>query len=112
MNRTGERWMAVGAVAFWAMTTCFRLEGAPLPPAPPQVFLETSLDSTPVSGKTIQVAAGGDFQAALDAAQPGDEIVLQAGDTYTGNFVLPAKNGGRNEVAQVISRTAQPTPRH
>jgi hypothetical protein len=47
----------------------------------------------PSGGTTHQVPAGGDFQAALNSAQPGDTIVLQAGATYTGNFVLPAKGG-------------------
>jgi hypothetical protein len=51
---------------------------------------------------TITVPAGGDFQAALYAAQPGDTIVLQAGATYTGNFKLPAKNG----TAHITIRTS------
>jgi hypothetical protein len=42
---------------------------------------------------TLPVPAGGDLQAALDAAQPGDTIVLEAGATYIGNFRLPLKNG-------------------
>jgi hypothetical protein len=50
-------------------------------------------DYVPASGATITVPAGGDFQAALGQAQPGDEIVLAAGATYTGNFVLPEKQG-------------------
>ncbi len=45
------------------------------------------------SGTLISVPAGGDLQAALDAASPGDSIVLAAGATYTGHFVLPAKPG-------------------
>src|SRR5262249_12420874 len=39
--------------------------------------------------------AGGDLQAALNAAQPGDTILLQAGATFTGNFTLPAKDGAQ-----------------
>src|SRR5512139_1102993 len=66
---------------------------APAPPAPPRVLIETSLASTPVTGATIRVPAGGDLQAAVNGARPGDEIVLEAGATYTGNFVLPAKGG-------------------
>src|SRR5204863_6559874 len=31
--------------------------------------------------------------AALNNARPGDTILLQAGATFTGNFVLPAKSG-------------------
>ena len=45
------------------------------------------------SAATRSVAAGGDLQAALDAAQPGDVIELEAGATFQGNFVLPAKAG-------------------
>lgn len=60
--------------------------GAALPP---------KLYPTPmpgVTGKTISVAANGDLQAALDAAQPGDVVQLTAGATYVGNFVLRNKN--------------------
>jgi len=41
----------------------------------------------------IDVPVGGDLQAALDAAQPGDLIALPAGATFVGNFVLPKKSG-------------------
>src|SRR5260370_28426687 len=41
----------------------------------------------------IQVALGGDLQVAINIAQPGDTILLQAGATFTGNFVLPVKAG-------------------
>ena len=40
---------------------------------------------------TIAVPAGGDLQAALNAAQAGDVITLAPGATYVGNFVLPNK---------------------
>lgn len=53
--------------------------------------VETGL--VPSTGKTIQVAAGGDLQAALNTANPGDLVLLEAGATFTGNFVLPAKSG-------------------
>ncbi|HEX4807944.1 MAG TPA: right-handed parallel beta-helix repeat-containing protein [Bryobacteraceae bacterium] len=45
------------------------------------------------TGTTITVPEGGDLQAALAAASPGDTIVLSAGATYAGEFVLPAKTG-------------------
>jgi hypothetical protein len=47
----------------------------------------------PLTGGVVTVNAGGDLQAAIDNAQPGDTIVLQAGATFIGNFVLPAKPG-------------------
>jgi VCBS repeat protein len=46
-----------------------------------------------VQAATLTVGAGGNFQAALDAARPGDTILLQAGAVFTGSFKLPAKGG-------------------
>ena len=41
----------------------------------------------------VRVPAGGNLQAALNAAQPGDVILLDAGAEYVGNFILPATSG-------------------
>jgi hypothetical protein len=41
----------------------------------------------------IAVHAGDDLQAKINAAQPGDTLVLDAGATFTGPFTLPNKNG-------------------
>jgi hypothetical protein len=60
-------------------------------PQRPQVSLTTTYAAP--TGRHVSVPAGGDLQAALNAAQPGELIVLQAGATYTGNFTLPAKSG-------------------
>jgi uncharacterized repeat protein (TIGR01451 family) len=57
----------------------------------PHVYLYTTLGDTPAPGKTIPVNAGGDFQAALDNADCGDTITLQAGATYGGVFYFPQK---------------------
>src|SRR3954469_1440938 len=42
---------------------------------------------------TLTVSAGGNLQAAIDAARPGDTILLQAGAVFTGEYTLPAKGG-------------------
>jgi nitrous oxidase accessory protein NosD len=42
---------------------------------------------------TIYVPEGDNLQAALDAAQPGDTILLAQGAEFAGNFVLPNKGG-------------------
>ncbi|HEV3469529.1 MAG TPA: discoidin domain-containing protein [Pyrinomonadaceae bacterium] len=47
----------------------------------------------PARAATIEVHAGGDLQSALNNAQPGDEVVLDAGATFVGNFTLPVKSG-------------------
>ncbi|MGH9753039.1 MAG: hypothetical protein ACREA2_09660 [Blastocatellia bacterium] len=60
-------------------------------PEPPRVFLDTAYIAP--TGKAINVAAGGDVQEAINRAQPGDVILLQAGATFTGNFRLPNKSG-------------------
>ena len=46
-----------------------------------------------VEGATIVVGAADNLQAALNAAQPGDVLMLAAGATFTGNFTLPVKSG-------------------
>ena len=53
---------------------------------------------------TINVAAGGNFQAALDSAQPGDVITLAADATFTGPFTLPFNPGP----AYITIRTSAP----
>jgi hypothetical protein len=57
----------------------------------PRVYLPTALANTPAPGKVIQVNAGGDFQGALDSANCGDTITLQAGATFGGVFSFPQK---------------------
>lgn len=44
-------------------------------------------------GATLVVPAGGDLQAAINAAASGDTILLEAGATYRGPFILPRKTG-------------------
>lgn len=45
----------------------------------------------PTPQRQVRVAAGASLQSALDAAQPGDELLLAQGATYTGNFTLRYK---------------------
>jgi hypothetical protein len=53
----------------------------------------TLLTVLPLEGATIVVASGSNLQDALNAAQPGDVLMLAAGATFTGNFTLPVKSG-------------------
>jgi Right handed beta helix region len=54
--------------------------------------------------KTIAVPAGGDLQAAIDRAAPGDTLTLAPGATYTGPITLPKKSGE----AWIVIKTAAP----
>jgi hypothetical protein len=55
---------------------------------------------------TVRVASGGDLQAALNHARPGDTILLARDATYLGNFVLPAPRGAsRNDDRVITLRT-------
>ena len=46
-----------------------------------------------VDGNVITVRRGGNLQAAIDSARPGDTIMLEAGATFSGAFILPNKSG-------------------
>jgi hypothetical protein len=61
-------------------------------PTLPQGVVDIAMPVAPAAGgRIISVAAGGDLQAAIDEAQPGDVIELAAGSVFTGTFILPAK---------------------
>lgn len=51
------------------------------------------LTATSAQAATLSVAPGQSIQNAINQARPGDEIVLQAGGTYTGELLFPEKGG-------------------
>ncbi len=75
-------------------------------PQLPLEFVDTTL--VPSTGRTITVPADGDLQDALDDAQLGDTIVLQAGAVYRGPFTLPEKKHGAGWIT--IRTTADRPP--
>jgi hypothetical protein len=73
----------------------------------PRVYLNTTLADTPAPGSTIAVKSGGDLQSALDSANCGDTITLQAGANFSGpGFTLPAKTC--DDQHWIIIRTSTP----
>jgi hypothetical protein len=58
----------------------------------PQIYINSTRPT--VTGKTILVPIGADFQAALNNAKPGDEVVAAMGSRFVGNYNLPAKAAG------------------
>ncbi len=63
-------------------------------PECPRILINSAVSATPSAGTTINVAAGGNLQNALNQACLGDTIVLAAGATFVGNFVVPVKTCG------------------
>src|SRR5215831_10253372 len=66
-------------------------------PEPPRSRIDTSMPE--VQGRVIGVSSDKELQAALDQARPGDELALKSGQTFYGNFVLPRKRAGGQELA-------------
>jgi hypothetical protein len=61
---------------------------------------------------TIVVPSGGNLQAALDVAQPGDRIELQAGATFTGPFILRNVGDGPEILIRTTTSDADLPPAH
>ena len=72
----------------------------------PKVTVPTAMSGTPAPGAVINVNAGGNLQTALNNAQCGQTIQLQAGATFSGKFNVPAKNCDINH--WIIIRTSSP----
>ena len=69
-------------------------------------FVLTLMSGVPAGAATRYVNAGGNLQAALDAALSGDVIVVQAGARFVGPFRLPPKAG----TAPITVRSAVTLP--
>jgi hypothetical protein len=107
--RTHVRLTARLLAAFAAAAIAHQGALAAALPAAPKTF-DTSYAAP--SGKTWPVDAGGKLQAALDQAEPGDTIVLEAGATFKGRFTLPDKTGS-GWIYVVSSKLASlPSPGH
>jgi len=72
----------------------------------PRVTVPSAMSDTPAPGSVINVNAGGNLQTALNSAQCGDVIELQAGATFAGQFTVPAKSCDSNH--WIIIRTSSP----
>ena len=72
----------------------------------PRATVPSAMADTPAPGTVISVNTGGNLQSALDNASCGDVIQLQAGATFTGQFIVPAKNCDINR--WIIVRTSAP----
>src|SRR5207253_4852136 len=69
------------------------------------VLVALALVNPDASAAAVFVPAGGDLQAAINRATPGDQILLPPGATFTGLFTLPRKPdvGGLDVVIRTAS---------
>jgi uncharacterized protein YjdB len=89
-----------GVIGSLAMTVLSTTQPPPPPPPPTDTStvratvaeLPRSVPSLTFAKATRVVQVSSNLQAALDAAQPGDSLVLSG--TFTGNFVLPTRACG------------------
>jgi len=72
----------------------------------PRLYVQSAITDTPAPGNIITVNAGGNLQNALNAANCGDTILLQAGATFSGSFTLPGK--ACDSSRWIIIRTSAP----
>jgi len=111
-------------------TTTLTVTAPPPPPPPPPPPSSVAQPAAPallnfsypsVTGKTWVVKAGDNLQTALNSAQRGDEVVIQAGATFTGNYTLPSKPGSAangwvlvrsDKSAQLPPQGTRVTPAH
>jgi len=99
LTRSG---LVVAVAAVLSVSWPSASQGQVPPPTLPRVWLDTTYAPPTGTNRCVQVqplppncTTETDFQTALNHAQPGDVIILQAGATYLaplwGGFVLPPK---------------------
>jgi hypothetical protein len=76
-------------------------QAVPVAPAPLQAVVDTTMPA--VTGAIIPVHSGGDLQGAYNSAQCGDELQLDAGATWTGNFIFNKQCSAPNWLLMVSS---------
>jgi hypothetical protein len=72
----------------------------------PQATVPATMADSPAPGSIINAKSDTDFKSALNSAQCGQTIQLQAGSTFNGPFTLPAK--GCNDQNWIVIRTSAP----
>jgi Putative Ig domain len=73
----------------------------------PRVYLQTTMADTPAPGSLITVNSGSDLQSALNGAECGDTIQLQAGATF-GAQIYTFPNKSCDDQHWIIVRTSTP----
>ncbi len=75
----------------------------------PQVYIDTTWN-LPAGGTTWAAHTAAQLASAINAAAPGDIIVLDAGTIYSGSFQLPAKSNPNKKWIYVVSSAYSSLP--
>ena len=96
-NTASAKFLYIGVIKIWLLillhTGLISSLQATNYPVLPQIYIETTY-APPQGGQLFSVNTSAGFQSALNNAQLGDIIELQAGTTFTGPFNLPNKTTG------------------
>ncbi|MFL6213174.1 MAG: hypothetical protein ACJ74J_04690 [Blastocatellia bacterium] len=68
----------------------------------------TRPEARATAARVFSISASDQLQAALEAAQPGDQIEINAGATLVGNFLLPFKSSPAGGNGWITVRTSAP----
>ena len=94
----------------FALLVLYSVVGVAQKPVPqlPQTYIDTAFSAP--TGVTRAVHTSASFQSALNSANPGDTIVLDAGATYQGNFTLPVKSNPNNKWIYIVGSALSSLP--
>lgn len=105
-----EHWFFRAYYMVWALLLFTAAATAQKPVAElPRVRLDTTWQQ-PTGGKTWSSHTAEELRKALADSAPGDVIVLDAGKTYSGKFVLPAKDNPKGKWIYLISSSIANLP--
>jgi Divergent InlB B-repeat domain len=76
----------------------------------PLVCYNTALTNTPATGSVVNVSTAAQLTTALAAAVCGQQITLQAGNSFSGHFTIPALNCPANNYLWIQSSAMSSLP--
>jgi len=90
--------LSAGALVVVSLSYCYAQR--------PQTATQQQRPRTVSGGRATTLGSGGDLQAAINSAKPGDTITLAAGATFRGPIVLPAKKSDASPDSYITIQTA------
>src|SRR5258708_1873163 len=99
-------WLGFCAIVLFASLCAAQTAPFDGPAELPRAYVHSAVSDTPAPGKRIVVRAGDDLQAAINSANCGDTLELQAGAGFSGVIRFPEKPC--DDAHWVVVRTSAP----